>query len=515
MCCRHISRFLLVCGVLLTFLEVWSLTALGVDLVHPGTLNPYVYLSADIGVMVEPGGRVTQWMSQDSDNKNFQANHPAEGVNNDPHLIDGPVAGTKAILYDADGNDIIDSDDALQLFPNPDSPLTIFSVIKITRTDGTQYVVDFAPGNSGTSMEVGTQANRNWAIHRGSGAATGTPGIILPIDRYVLMTTEILSTGGPGENVKFYVDGDLQQFPNYNSGWLTPIAVNDDADSQTGYQTGTIPLAIGARVDHKFEVHAGNFDGIGPDEHFKDGAIAEVIIYRETLSEESRTGVEQFLIDKYQNPSENINIGVWTFDRSGDWAQNTNWFGVAPPDDNSKTAVFGDSITRSRLVYIEDPVTVQGIEFANSNRYVIGGTAGISLDSGTGAPRATVDVVLGSHEFQASVDLITATDVTVANGSTLTFNNALNLGGNTLNKMGKGTVEIRNDFITGSGGVLNVQAGVVSGNGTVGGDINNDGGTLSPGNGTSVNGVPEPYSLLLFTLGGCLLWQSGARWGRR
>ena len=116
-------------------------------------------------------------------------------------------------------------------------------------------------------------------------------------------------------------------------------------------------------------------------------------------------------------------------------------------------------------------------------------------------PAPTTAVFRGIHEFKVPVSLFTEINVTVASGSTLRFNNALNLNGNTLNKSGDGNVEIRNDFITGTGGMINVHAGVVSGNGTVGGNVNNYGGTISPGwqdpaghglDDTSVKGRHDP-----------------------
>ena len=91
------------------------------------------------------------------------------------------------------------------------------------------------------------------------------------------------------------------------------------------------------------------------------------------------------------------------------------------------------------------------------------------------SPQPSVTVCHGNHEFQAPVSLITETQVTVAGGSTLRFNDVLNLNGNTLNKSGDGDMEIGNDFfgitmdedrrVTDAGGTLNVHAGVVSGNG--------------------------------------------------
>ena len=118
---------------------------------------------------------------------------------------------------------------------------------------------------------------------------------------------------------------------------------------------------------------------------------------------------------------------------------------------------------------------------------------------------ATVNVCHGNHEFQAPVSLITETHVTVVGGSTLRFDDVLNLNGNTLNKSGDGDMEIGNDLfgtatdedqrVTGAGGTLNVHGGVVSGNGIVGGEVNNYGGTISPGR-SSVLDNGFPYGII-------------------
>ena len=65
----------------------------------------------------------------------------------------------------------------------------------------------------------------------------------------------------------------------------------------------------------------------------------------------------------------------------------------------------------------------------------------------------------------------------VSNGATLTFNNALNLNGNSLTKTGGGMMAINNFLNTGGGAVILTQ-GTMSGDGTVDGTLNNDGGTV-------------------------------------
>ena len=57
--------------------------------------------------------------------------------------------------------------------------------------------------------------------------------------------------------------------------------------------------------------------------------------------------------------------------------------------------------------------------------------------------------------------------------------------------------------------MLNVAEGTISGNGTVGGDLSNAGGTIAPGNslgdGDAAQGVPEPSTVVLLCLGSVLV----------
>jgi len=68
-----------------------------------------------------------------------------------------------------------------------------------------------------------------------------------------------------------------------------------------------------------------------------------------------------------------------------------------------------------------------------------------------------------------------------------------------------------NNILASGGGTLNCSQGLCSGAGIIGGDLNNDGGIVSPGNRAiladgNVSVVPEPSTLLLLLLaGGCAL----------
>lgn len=169
----------------------------------------------------------------------------------------------------------------------------------------------------------------------------------------------------------------------------------------------------------------------------------------------------------------------WAADASGDWNVSNNWPSGAIPNSSDKTAIFGAAITSSQAVFANSAVTAKGVTFDNANSYAIVGAGSVNLEADAG--NASITVVQGGHQFQTVVNLNSATDVDVSTGAALAFNNALNLNGNNLTKTGSGTLDINNALNTG-GGVVSAAAGVVSGSGTLLGNLQNTGATLAPGN---------------------------------
>ena len=190
---------------------------------------------------------------------------------------------------------------------------------------------------------------------------------------------------------------------------------------------------------------------------------------------------------------------------------------IAATQSSCHAANFGDAIgSETRTVFTDDGVTVNAINFSNSmgGSYRLAGSPAYNLIASTGGVLPVVlpslGVTGGSHAFQAPVSIHANTTADIASGSTLIFNNALNLNGNTLTKSGTGELAIRNDLLTG-GGTVSIQQGTVSGNGTVSGDLNNEGGTISPGNSLAeASAVPEPGTVFLIVIGTILfsLWRT-------
>jgi len=180
---------------------------------------------------------------------------------------------------------------------------------------------------------------------------------------------------------------------------------------------------------------------------------------------------------------------VWTTDGIGLWDDASNWDLSTAPTTAKNTATFGDAISNPTTVVVDTDVTaVNAITFDHSVGYVIGGAASVTLAANTEDPPRLpkVSVAQGDHQFQVVTNLADDSSADVADGSTLSFNNALNLMGKTLTKTGAGTLAVNNRLNTGQGGLIEVQEGTLSGDGTVGGNVSNSGGTIAPGNSPGV-----------------------------
>ena len=185
----------------------------------------------------------------------------------------------------------------------------------------------------------------------------------------------------------------------------------------------------------------------------------------------------------------------WNRSELGDWGNSDNWTPLRgdPPDSRANSpshkVIFPDSITETTNVSTNASVIVNRIEFNNSTTsYVISGLGSINMAATTSTTPPPADPTMsvqGTHEFQTTVNFQNDGTIDVALDSTLTFNNALNLNGQTVTKTGVGTLTVNNRLGNG-GGDLSIQEGTLSGNGTVGGNTTNTGGTIGPGNSPGV-----------------------------
>ena len=238
------------------------------------------------------------------------------------------------------------------------------------------------------------------------------------------------------------------------------------------------------------------------------GDLAEIRFYDEHLSSSIEGIVGAELEQKWGiqiSPFIPPTVHNWSVDGSGDWNVSENWDTGFVPDGNDQTAIFGAGITASgQTVFTNQAVTVNQVRFDNTLSYAIGGLGSVNMAATTATipePPA-IDVLSGNHQFQAIVNLLDSTTADIASGSSLAFNNWLSLNGQTLTKTGGGTLAISNDVVL-AGGAIDIQEGTIVGNGTVGGEVVNNGGTISPGhqNAQANSLVPEPTTWLLLGVG--------------
>ena len=209
-------------------------------------------------------------------------------------------------------------------------------------------------------------------------------------------------------------------------------------------------------------------------------------------------------------PPSRIEDATWTSTGLGDWNARSNWSAMPGiPNSVQHRAIFADAITSASTVTTDESVTVNSIVFDHTERYVVAGAGSVNLATGTeNVDKMTVDVLptvnvlQGSHQFQANTSLHDDTTMKIDAGATLEFVNRLSLNGKNLTVTGDGTLLINSSFNTGGGTIINT-GGTIGGGGTLGGDLENNGGTISPGNNAFVlngNAVPEPNALMLVLL---------------
>lgn len=224
-----------------------------------------------------------------------------------------------------------------------------------------------------------------------------------------------------------------------------------------------------------------------------NGTIDEVAYYDKALTaEEVKAHFEAAV-----GPPTPGDLLLWNRGGGGGWFVGANWRQGEPgdvfmPNSQNAIATFGDMIEADSTVFFDQDLTVNTIRFDNANSYVIAGSKAVNLSTGSELGNPTIDVVQGTHQFQANVALHNNTTVTIGSGATLEFNNRLNLNGSSLTKTGSGTMAINNNVLT-NGGTVNCQEGTCSGTGTVSGNLNNDS-TVAPGNSPGILTVDGDYT---------------------
>jgi hypothetical protein len=352
--------------------------------------------------------------------------------------------------------------------------------------------------NGNTLTKIGDgRLNINQQVNAGGGSvvvAAGVTGGTGTINGYFTNTGAVVAPGnGTG---KLSVVGDYLQ-----SDGSLQVKI-DGTTSENQYDvldvTGDLTISGGSLdVVLDFTPRAGDsFDIL----NFSTADLSGATLNLDTLPVNLAWDSSQLAVDGSLSVVSIEPTLRWASDASGEWDRTSNWTPVIGagtfPNSNVEIAVFDSQITAPRTVVTEEAVTVKDITFGDTNTstdqqsYNIAGSGSVNLASKTNT--STVRVLEGSHEFQTVVDLGNATTVDVAASTSLVFNNALNLHGNNLSKIGPGTMMVNNDLSTSVGAVV-LAAGILEGNGTVGGDLANIGGTVAPGGSSNMSTVQAGY----------------------
>ena len=448
------------------------------------------WLRADSGVAADQDGRVSDWQDRsNNDNDATQANTDIQ-----PHHATDSFGGREVVN-----------------FVGPEAERMFF---------GTDFESTFQGSFTAFYLIAPEDGQPNGdRIVFGTVSADSSSRMVFGIDRATSMN-HLYKVDGSSANTNIAP----MPFPDGPQSEFTLISyVNTDGDLHEAFVNGNPVVAGsvngGGVSNSDFSLSGSNTNawlgsanngsgGSWPSSSTRyRGGIAEFILYDGALASSDREAVEGYLLSYSSGQSDPETVFEWTANALGSWNTSNNWNPSfdAPPNNPNHTAIFGSAGAVPTLVAVSDAFTVNRVEFNHTQSYIIGGHGSVSLAATTSDTSVlpTLAVTQGSHEFQAAVNLMADTTATVASDSTLTFNNALNLMGHALTKTGDGTLAINNQLTT-AGGVLNVQQGTVSGHGAIGGNVNNDGGTISPGNGASLlkaNGVPEPSTILLILVG--------------
>lgn len=173
---------------------------------------------------------------------------------------------------------------------------------------------------------------------------------------------------------------------------------------------------------------------------------------------------------------------AWKLPGSGSWAVSRNWNPGEVPYGDNRTALFGSAVTQNSTVLIDRDITVKSIQFDNAAfSYAVAGTGTMKLKANSGT--ASINVLQGTHEIQANLELQSATNVSTAAAGSLEFDGVVSFGGQTMNIAALSNVRFQNVGDHPTSGILN-NAGALGGVGRINGNLNNQlGGVIAPGNG--------------------------------
>ncbi len=240
-----------------------------------------VYEDASCSVLAGDGDVVACWADQSGYDADAKAATDREATYYDAEAI--RFDGTSATLSTTPN---------IQLFSAADSGIAAFVVFQTQDKESNAYLL-----NHGASSDTGEADNRNFelgygignidgnfGLHRGSDHATLAPSETITNDTYVIMSTQVLTTGTyPTDSIRIFKNGVSLTLDISGAGWLTA----------GNYATADVPLDIGARRDGNAGDYPDTVNG------FHNGDIVEIILYTAPLNTAQRVIIENYLSAKY------------------------------------------------------------------------------------------------------------------------------------------------------------------------------------------------------------------------
>jgi hypothetical protein len=406
-----------------------------------------VWLRADSGVIANQDGRVSTW--QDRSNNNNDATQENEDIQ--PRHATGSFGGREVVN-----------------FVGPEAERIYF---------GTDFASTFQESFTAfylVAPEDGQPSGDR--IIFGAVGDDGTSRMVFGIDNAVSMN-HLYKVDGVSGNTNIAP----MPFPNGPQNDFTLISyVNRAGGTHEAFVNGDSNAAVSVDNSHidnsNFNLSGSNTNvwlgsannGNGaswPNSSTRyRGGIAEFMIYQGALSTSDREAVEDYLLNNAPVPV--ATDFEWNLPGLGTWHSNDSWNAIGAdgtlPNGSGNTAIFGNSIQTASTVTVDEPVTVNRIEFDDSanNTYAISGSSSINLEADSSGPtNPSIQVNAGSHLFQAAVNLQHDTTVTVNSGN-LSFDGQVDLIGNMLSLAGN--VSLNHSVVDTVGG------GSVSGSGTLG-----------------------------------------------
>jgi hypothetical protein len=289
-------------------------------------------------------------------------------------------------------------------------------------------------------------------IYLSTSAATGSSPIFAKVSNGALQIGGTFVSGTP-----------IGEFAYFDE----PLEVKYDVDFDTSTYAVTISKLDGSGEVHAATYNYGTFAAEGPG--------GEYVVDVGAILRAGTVAIDKLTLAPGAGPF--MDVLTWTSNASGNWNINTNWTpaGIPGTIPGRQVAAFGSAITSPQTVYTSTNRTLNRMEFDNANSYAISGVGviGFQADTSQGAPVLPVVLVnSGSHQIQNVVSILDNTTVTALNGSSLDFNNTIQLGGKTLTL--NGDIGI-NHSITGGGTVVNLGSASGMGATDIGGDFVNVG----------------------------------------